>query len=58
MGGGVPGASVSVPAGWLGALTVASAGVAAVVLWRWCRTVAVSAACRDRHDTLRGSIGA
>ena len=36
---GIPGASMPVPAGPLGALTVAVAGVAAVVLsrWRWAR---------------------
>ena len=36
---GVPGASVPVPAGPLGAITVAAAGVAVVVLsrWRWAR---------------------
>ncbi len=35
----IPGASVPVPAGPFGALTVAAAGVAAVVLsrWRWTR---------------------
>ncbi|HEX7426602.1 MAG TPA: ComEC/Rec2 family competence protein, partial [Mycobacterium sp.] len=33
---GVPGASVPVPAGPGGALSVAAAGVAAVVLTRWC----------------------
>jgi competence protein ComEC len=32
---GVPGASVPVPAGALGGFTVAGAGLAAVVLWRW-----------------------
>ncbi|MGH3675858.1 MAG: ComEC/Rec2 family competence protein [Mycobacterium sp.] len=32
---GVPGASVPVPAGPLGAFTVAGAGLAAVMLWRW-----------------------
>lgn len=44
---GVPGASVSVPAGPFGALTVAAAGAAAVVLSRWCRRW-LSA----RHDTI------
>jgi competence protein ComEC len=32
---GVPGASIGVPAGLLGVLCVAAAGVAAVVCWRW-----------------------
>ncbi|HYO00808.1 MAG TPA: ComEC/Rec2 family competence protein [Mycobacterium sp.] len=31
----VPGAVVAVPSGWPGVVTVAIAGVAAVVLWRW-----------------------
>ncbi len=31
----VPGAVVTVPSGWLGVVTVAMAGIAAVVLWRW-----------------------
>lgn len=44
---GIPGASVSVPAGLPGALTVAAAGVAAILLSRWCRTW-LSA----RHDTI------
>ena len=34
---GIPGASVPVPAGLPGALTVGLTGVAAVVLWRWGR---------------------
>jgi competence protein ComEC len=33
--GGVPGASLSVPSGLLGVLTVAAGGLAAVVSWRW-----------------------
>ncbi|MDT5019365.1 MAG: competence protein ComEC [Mycobacterium sp.] len=32
----VPGASIAVPSGLLGVVTVAAAAVAAVVLWRWC----------------------
>jgi competence protein ComEC len=32
---GVPGASVPVPSGLLGVVTIAAAGVAAVVSWRW-----------------------
>ncbi len=43
----VPGASVPVPAGLLGAVTVAAAALAAVVLSRWCRRW-LSA----RHDTI------
>jgi competence protein ComEC len=31
----VPGASVTVPSGLLGVATVAAAGIAAVVSWRW-----------------------
>ncbi|MGZ5364599.1 MAG: ComEC/Rec2 family competence protein [Mycobacterium sp.] len=31
----IPGASLAVPSGLLGALTIAAAGLAAVVLWRW-----------------------
>ena len=31
----VPGASIAVPSGLLGVVTVAAAGLAAVVLWRW-----------------------
>lgn len=31
----VPGASLAVPSGLLGTITVAAAGLAAVVLWRW-----------------------
>lgn len=31
----IPGASLAVPSGLLGAVTVAAAGLAAVVLWRW-----------------------
>jgi competence protein ComEC len=44
---GVPGATVSVPAGPLGALTVAAAGTATVAVSRWCRR-RLSA----RHDTI------
>ncbi len=44
---GVPGATVSVPAGPLGALTVAAAGAATVAFSRWCRR-RLSA----RHDTI------
>jgi competence protein ComEC len=33
--GSVPGASITVPSGLLGVITVAAAGLAAVVLWRW-----------------------
>ena len=46
---GVPGATVPVPAGPLGALTVAGATVSAVALSRWCRK-RLSA----RHDTIGG----
>lgn len=35
--GGFPGAAVPVPSGWAGFVTVAVAGVASVVLWRWRR---------------------
>ena len=45
----IPGASVPVPAGLPGALTVGAAGVAVIVLWRWCRR-RLSA----RHDTIGG----
>lgn len=31
----IPGASVAVPSGLLGTVTIAAAGIAAVVLWRW-----------------------
>jgi competence protein ComEC len=31
----IPGASLAVPSGLLGAVTIAAAGIAAVVLWRW-----------------------
>ena len=44
---GIPGGSVPVPAGLPGALTVAAAGGAAVILSRWCRRW-LSA----RHDTI------
>ena len=44
---GVPGASVSVPSGLLGAVTVAAAGVGAVVAGRWCRGW-----LSGRHDTI------
>ena len=44
---GIPGASVSVRAGLPGALTVAAAGVAAILSSRWCRRW-LSA----RHDTI------
>ena len=44
---GIPGGSVPVPAGLAGALTVAAAGGAAVILSRWCRRW-LSA----QHDTI------
>ncbi len=33
--GRVPGATVGVPSGWAGLVSVGSAGVAAVLMWRW-----------------------
>ncbi len=45
----VPGATVTVPAGPLGALTVTAASAAAVLTWRWYRK-RLSA----RHDTIDG----
>jgi competence protein ComEC len=45
----IPGASVPVPEGPLGALTVAASAVAAIVVSRWCRRW-LSA----RHDTING----
>ena len=44
----IPGASVPVPSGLPGALTVGAAGIGVVVLWRWWRK-RLSA----RHDTIR-----
>jgi competence protein ComEC len=62
----VPGASVTVPSGLLGLATVAAAGVAAIVCWRWRAVrigVGAAAVCllawtvsglSGRHDTIGG----
>ncbi|MGO4443610.1 ComEC/Rec2 family competence protein [Mycobacterium sp. 2YAF39] len=62
----VPGASVSVPSGLLGVVTVATVGVAAVVAWRWrwtrigvCVAIVVALAwtvsgLSGGHDTIVG----
>jgi competence protein ComEC len=62
----VPGASLAVPSGLLGAVTVAAAGVATVVLWRWrwtrigvCAAIVVGLAwtvsgVSGGHDTIVG----
>ena len=64
---GVPGASITVPAGLPGAVAVAAAGVATVLLSRWCRrwprtrgakyqrrTRGAQSKPSGRHDTIRG----
>lgn len=55
---GIPGASVPVPEGLPGALTVAAAGVAAVLLSRWCRRWLRTRGAKRRLSAPHDTIGA